>query len=164
MRRNLHLELASEVAAQNSAVHCESARPREREPNKSLAPLPTIPYIQSNAFSYFDCSNSSNAARSDRTTKLTRRRKPEVKRGTSETQGCRRSGAAPCSVAVMDVWLHLFGILRVPCPCISLLFGGISMSLFLWASDLANDCLQHEGILHLRSFSNWKEITSATIY
>ncbi len=40
------------------------------------------------------------AARCNTTIKLTRRRKPEVKRGTSETQGCRRSGAAPCCAAV----------------------------------------------------------------
>ena len=37
------------------------------------------------------------------TTKLTRRRKPEVKRGTSETKGCRRSGAAPCCLAVIKL-------------------------------------------------------------
>ena len=39
-------------------------------------------------------------ARSRPKTKLTPRRKPEVERGTSETQGCRRSGAAPCCAAV----------------------------------------------------------------
>jgi len=57
---------------------------------------------------HFKMTRLHESKRDGTTTKITRRRKPEVKRGTSETQGCRRSGAAPCCAAVGNFPLRLF--------------------------------------------------------